>query len=99
MASLAGFTLDEVEDIRLVVSEICIALIELGAGEPIELALTISADGFSASGSTHCEGFEPASAVLELSRMVLTSASVEHGIEAREGNAVMWAVVARRLAA
>jgi anti-sigma regulatory factor (Ser/Thr protein kinase) len=97
MAGLAGYTLDEVEDIRLVVSEICIALIEHGAGASIELSLTTTDKGFFTRGSTVCADFDPTHPDLVLSRMVLDSASPEHGIESIDGTAVMWAVVARRL--
>lgn len=95
MASMARFTVDEVEDIKLVVSEIIIALIEHGSGERIELELTVTADGFVVRGSTPSMFFDPDHPDLVLSRMVLDSASAEHGIEAVEGGALMWATVSR----
>ena len=36
LASIAGCTVDEIEDIKIAVSEVLLALIEHGAGNPIE---------------------------------------------------------------
>ena len=45
LASLAGCTVDEIEDIKIAVSEVLIALIEHGDGARVDLDLDWSDDG------------------------------------------------------
>ncbi|MHB1091084.1 MAG: hypothetical protein ACYC0U_08520, partial [Ilumatobacteraceae bacterium] len=41
MASLAGFTVDEIEDIKIAVSEVLIALIEHGDSQSVEMQFEV----------------------------------------------------------
>jgi serine/threonine-protein kinase RsbW len=44
MASLAGFDVELIDDLKIGVGEICATLIELGSGGPIEVALYANGD-------------------------------------------------------
>jgi serine/threonine-protein kinase RsbW len=52
VASTCGLPLEEVEDFRIAVDELCSTLIEMGDGEPIRLAFEIQADVLVVEGRT-----------------------------------------------
>jgi serine/threonine-protein kinase RsbW len=52
VASTCGLPLEEVEDFRIAVDELCSTLIEMGDGEPIRLAFEIRADVVVVEGRT-----------------------------------------------
>jgi serine/threonine-protein kinase RsbW len=52
VASTCGLPLEEVEDFRIAVDELCSTLIEMGDGEPIRLAFEIRADVLVVEGRT-----------------------------------------------
>ena len=94
MASLAGFSIDEIEDIKIAVSEILIALIEHGGGEPVDVQFTVDDRAFEVRGHTAVEHFDAAHADLVLCRTVLTEVCSSHDIYVLEDQAHIWAAVA-----
>jgi anti-sigma regulatory factor (Ser/Thr protein kinase) len=52
VASTCGLPLDEVEDFRIAVDELCAALIEVGAGDRVSLAFAFTDDALVVEGRT-----------------------------------------------
>ena len=91
LCSLLGFDVDQIEDVKIAVSEIILALIENGDGGEITLRFetdpespsqTLSPTGsdeegrtLSVSGSTVCVAFDASAVELELCRAVLSGVS------------------------
>lgn len=94
MASLAGFTVDEIEDIKIAVSEVLIALIEHGGGKSVELQFAVDDQSFNVSGRTAVDHFETEHPDLVLCRTVLAEVSGSHGIDLIDNHAHIWAAVA-----
>jgi anti-sigma regulatory factor (Ser/Thr protein kinase) len=94
LASLTGFTIDDIENIKIAVSEVTIALIEHGAGEPVELAFD-ARDAFTVRARTSVPAFDPEHPDLELCRTVLGEVCKEHGMGHVDGRAEIWATVVR----
>ncbi|MDO8363461.1 MAG: ATP-binding protein, partial [Actinomycetota bacterium] len=80
IATLAGFTVTEIERITVAVSEVLIALIEHGGGAPINVHLDVDGRAFNVRARTSAAAFEPEHPDLQLSRMVLADVSDDHGI-------------------
>ncbi len=91
---MAGFTVDETEDIKIAVSEVLLALIEHGGGKPIEVELTVEQQSFTVRGRTAIDGFDAEHPDLVLCRRVLAGVCTEHGIELVDDHAQIWAAVA-----
>jgi len=86
VATTAGFDVDEVEDLRIAVDELCAALIEGGDGSPLLLGFELADGqvgvvGTTASGSA--AEFEPER--LALSRQILAVVVDAHDISADHG--------------
>ncbi|MBI4936521.1 MAG: ATP-binding protein [Actinobacteria bacterium] len=94
LASLTGFTIDDIEDIKIAVSEVTIALVEHGAGQPVELEFD-ARDAFVVRARTAVEEFDPEHPDLELCRTVLGEVCKEHGMSHVDGHAEIWASVVR----
>jgi anti-sigma regulatory factor (Ser/Thr protein kinase) len=95
LASLTGFTLDEMEDIKIAVSEVMVALVEHGNGSPVSLDFAARDSGFVVQGRTQVEAFDPQDPDFELSGLVLDEVCSEHGMRFADGHAEIWATVAR----
>lgn len=93
VASLAGFSVDEIEDIKVAVSEVMVALIEHGAHQPIAVVFDVVESRFTIRGATPIAEFDIDHPDLVLCRTVLTAVCADHGIELAEGNAEIWASV------
>jgi anti-sigma regulatory factor (Ser/Thr protein kinase) len=93
LASLAGRTIDEIEDIKIAVSEVMIALVEHGEGQPVEIQLIADPASFTVRGRTAVTTFDVNHPDLVLCRTVLAGVGAEHGIEVIEGFAEIWASV------
>ncbi len=93
IAALAGFTLDEIERIKVAVSEVLIALIEHGGGAPIDVHLDVDGRAFNVRARTSAAAFDPEHPDLTLSRTVLAEVSDEHGIAIVDDHALIWAAV------
>lgn len=93
MASLAGFTVDEIEDIKIAVSEVLIALIEHGSGNSVDLQFAIDEHSFKLQGRTLVDSFELDHPDLLLCRAVLAEVCASHTIELVDNQAHIWAEV------
>lgn len=94
MASLAGFTVDEIEDIKIAVSEVLIALIEHGGGQSVELQFEVDDQMFNVRGRTAVDNFQTEHPDLVLCRTVLAEVSGSHGVDLVDNHAHIWAAVA-----
>ncbi len=93
IAGMAGFTVDEIEDIRIAVSEVLLALIEHGGGQSIEIEFAVKAQEFTVRGQTVIDNFDVEHPDLILCRTVLAGVCTEHGIELVADRAQIWAAV------
>ncbi len=94
IASLAGFTIDETEDIKLAVSEVFLALLEYGSGQVVDMRFTVNDELFTVRGQTVVTSFNPEHPDLVVSRTVLAEVSSRSGIELVDDSAHIWAEVA-----
>ena len=94
MAGMAGFTVDEIEDIKIAVSEVLLALIEHGAGQSIDVQFMVEDQTFTVRGQTAAETFDTEHPDLLLCRTVLAGVCTRHGIELVDDQAQIWAAVA-----
>ena len=94
IAGMAGFTVDEIEDIKIAVSEVLLALIEHGGGKTIEIQFMVEDQSFSVRGQTAIETFDANHPDLILCRTVLAGVCTQHGVELVDDRAQIWAAVA-----
>ena len=86
VATTAGFDVDEVEDLRIAVDELCTALVEGGDGSSLLLGFDLGDGEVTVIGSTSAAGgaaFEPDR--LALSRQILAVVADEHELHADHG--------------
>jgi hypothetical protein len=95
LASLTGFTIDEIENIKLAVSEVMVALVEHGSGSPVLLDFRVDDNAFVVRGRTAMDEFDPSDPDFELSGMVLGEVCSEHGMQFAAGYAEISATVTR----
>jgi anti-sigma regulatory factor (Ser/Thr protein kinase) len=93
IAAMAGFTVDETEDIKIAVSEVLLALIEHGGGNPIEVQFSVEDQLFTVRGQTQIDQFDVDHPDLVLCRTVLAGVCARHGIELVDDRAQIWAAV------
>ena len=86
VASTCGLPLEEVEDFRITVDELCSTLIEMGDGQPIRLAFDLHADELVVLGRT-VAGDEGAidDERLALSSQILEVVADGHDLSALDG--------------
>jgi hypothetical protein len=94
IAAMAGFTVDEIDDIKIAVSEVLLALIEHGGGQQIEVQYAVEDNAFTVLGRTAIEDFDSQHPDLLLCRTVLAGVCTSHGIELVDDQAQIWAAVA-----
>jgi hypothetical protein len=92
VAAMATFSVDEIEDAKLAVSEMLIVLIEQGSAESVDVQVEVDGPDLVLVGSTTAE-LDDADADLALSRAVLDSVCAEHSIDAHDGRVRIRAVV------
>lgn len=96
VASLARFDVAEIEDIKLAVSEVLIALVEHGAGEHVDVRFTVAEDEFTILAVTAVETWmENDHADLNLWRVVLADVCTEYHLELEGGEARISATLRR----
>jgi hypothetical protein len=107
LASLAGCTVDEIEDIKIAVSEVLIALIEHGGGARVDLEFELVDEGrlddgglesspaFVLRGISPVDAFDLDHPDLVLCRTVLQGVCAAHDIQLLDGSARIVASVAR----
>lgn len=94
VASLAGFTIDEIESIKIAVSEVLIALIEHGGGEPIDVQFSVSETTFDLTGRTAVDSFDINHPDLVLCRTVLADVCSSYRVDLVNNEVHIWAAVA-----
>jgi anti-sigma regulatory factor (Ser/Thr protein kinase) len=87
VASLAGCTLDELQNVKIAVSEALIILIEHGDGERIDLEFDAEPGTFKMTARSLITDFDPQHSSLELCRVVLDDVSDSYSIDWRDGTA------------
>ena len=95
LASLDGCSLDEIEDIKIAVSEVLIVLIEHGEGARIDLQLDVTPDGFHVTGRAPIAEFDLEHPDLALCRTVLEAVCTRHEIALDNGLATIDASIGR----
>ncbi len=95
VASRAGFDVEEIEDLRLAVDELCVSLVSEGAGGRLQLEFIRDAGRVEVS-CTH----QPASggqvlaaddhSPIDLSARILDALVDEHGRDGRDGHERAW---------
>lgn len=93
MASLAGFTIDEIEDIKIAVSEVLIALIEHGNNQPVDVQFEVDSHSFKLRGRSSVVKFDTDHPDLLLCRSVLAGVCSSHTIDLVDNQAHIWAEV------
>ena len=94
VASLAGFSVDEIEDIKVAVSEVLLALIEHGDGAAIDIRFVVTERALEIHGRSAVQHFDVHHPDLAVGSIVLAGVCTEHGMEHAEGSAHIWATVA-----
>jgi hypothetical protein len=93
VASLAQRSVDDIEDIKIAVSEVFLALIEHGAGNPINMTLSYANGTFLIAGRTEVSSFDIDHPDLLLCRTVLSGVCADHTINVADGCAEIVAMV------
>lgn len=95
VATTCGLPLEEVEDFRVAVDEICATLIEAGAGEPIKLTFATNGGMLQVTGTTKdVDHLGPDEDRLALSRQILDVISEAHRFDRIDGH-VEFTVITR----
>jgi hypothetical protein len=96
IASLGGFDVAEIEEIKLAVSEVLIALVEHGSGPHVEVRFLLATGEFVIHGSTPIgSSFDLGHADLNLSQIVLADVCSEHRLEVVESELRIFARLRR----
>jgi anti-sigma regulatory factor (Ser/Thr protein kinase) len=85
MASIGPFTLDEIDDVKIAVSEVLIALIEHGDQADIDVELDLAGSEFTIVGTTDGRDVDLSHPDLVLCRTVLDGVSDVHSISTSDG--------------
>jgi hypothetical protein len=93
VASMAGFTIDEIDDINVIVSEVMVALVEHGAHDTIAVTFDVTDGCFTVGGVTELADFDLDHPDLALCRTVLAAVSTSYGIESDGMRAEIWATL------
>jgi serine/threonine-protein kinase RsbW len=95
VATACGLPLEEVEDFRVVVDEVCATLIEAGAGSPIRLVFRIDNGSLVVAGSTRShDHMGPDEDRLALSHQILDVVTDSHDFT-RNGDEVSFVAATR----
>ena len=97
VASMAGFTIEEIDDINVIVSEVMVALVEHGAHDVIAVTFEVVDGCFTVRGATDLANFDLDHPDLALCRIVLAAVSTDHGIEHNGARAEIWATLQQSL--
>jgi serine/threonine-protein kinase RsbW len=86
VATAAGFDVEEVEDLRIAVDELCGALVEGGNGDPLQLRFELGHEEVHVAGSTGSSGIEQLDEQrIALSRQILDVVVDSHEVNADDG--------------
>jgi anti-sigma regulatory factor (Ser/Thr protein kinase) len=81
MAASARCTLDEIDDVKLAVSEVLLALLEHGRGDTVTVALHLDDSQFSIQGRAPADGFDQDDPDLAVCRTILAELCASHSID------------------
>ncbi len=95
VASRAGFDIEEVEDLRLAVDELCVSLVDQGGTGRLVLAFTRDAGRIEVSAEHQMDGAGPPEALADpdadgLSARILDALVDEHGRDHHGGHRRAW---------
>jgi anti-sigma regulatory factor (Ser/Thr protein kinase) len=97
VATSCGLPLEEVEDFRVVVDEVCATLIEAGGGNPVRLSFCIRGALLIVEGSTTDRGVGgPDEDRLALSNQILDVVTESHDYTRQDGHVVFTAATRLR---
>ncbi|HMG42660.1 MAG TPA: ATP-binding protein [Acidimicrobiales bacterium] len=97
VATACGLPLEEVEDFRVVVDEVCATLIEAGGGNPIRVSFTIRGTLLCVEGTTRDRGIGgPDADRLALSYQILDVVTESHEFARDDGEVVFTAATRLR---
>lgn len=85
LAAMGDFSVERLEDVKLAVSEVLIALIEHGDGDPVHLEMELTDAAFVVRGRTAATGADAGDPDLALCRTVLESICSDHSIAMSDG--------------
>jgi hypothetical protein len=92
VATTCGLPLEEVEDFRIAVDELCATLIEMGDGQPVILEFDVASDSLVVSARTAVAVPADVDADrLSLSRQILDVVTDGHGINELDGHVELTA--------
>jgi hypothetical protein len=91
VASMAGFSIEDIDDINVMVSEVMVALVEHGALSTILVTFDVIDGCFTVRGAADLSHFDLDHPDLALCRTVLEAVSTRHGIEGTHERAEIWA--------
>jgi anti-sigma regulatory factor (Ser/Thr protein kinase) len=94
VASLSTFTVDEIEDIKVAVSEILLALVEHGGLQPVDVRLGTDGGDFVIEAGTDTDEFDAAHPNLVMCETVLSGVCTSHEIHHADGRAGIRATIA-----
>lgn len=81
MAATARSTIDEIDDLKLAVSEVLLALIERGSSPTLAVTLELRDHTFEITGRAATRDFDPQHPDVQLSRVVLAEVCAHHSID------------------
>ena len=81
LASLFGFDVEQIEDLKIAVSEVLIALVEHGYGDFVDISFFVESGVFVVSGVTEVDQFDVDHPDLRLCRTVLAGVCADHDIK------------------
>ncbi|HET9608533.1 MAG TPA: ATP-binding protein [Acidimicrobiales bacterium] len=92
VATTCGLPLEEVEDFRIAVDELCATLIELGDGQPVHLTFDLAADALVVHATTRSSTARVLDAErLALSRQILEVVTDGYDLTSLDGNVELTA--------
>jgi anti-sigma regulatory factor (Ser/Thr protein kinase) len=81
MAATGKCTIAEIDDVKLAISEVLLALIEHGSGRQLSISMELADSIFAISGSTETLAFDRTHPHLALCETVLAEVCCAHSIE------------------
>ena len=91
LGAMTSMDLDDIEDVKIVVSEVMAALIQHGDGPDITIKFDVGRDRLSVTGFTDSSSFEADSDELALSSTVMAAIAAEHAIKHADGRLLIVA--------
>jgi anti-sigma regulatory factor (Ser/Thr protein kinase) len=86
LAAMAQMTLDDIDDIKILVSEVVTALVEHGTRGPITLTFHIGDDELRFSGQREATGLDRDHPDVVMTDTVLAAVSDDHSIDLADGS-------------